>query len=404
MDDFTPFEGDARAGALRRADFLKGAAAAGVGASAMGGLLAARASAHGPKTAAKGAPVDRLARGLRGHINRYSHVVINVSDLDRAVEFYENTFPVRRRTHINGPAQAYRGLGIERGEFEGWVLESTNVIWPPGDLVAEFPARLLHLIQWKSPRPTGVPYPEANHVGIYRQNSLVSNLDEAYANVIAHGGRPYGEPSSIVLTPAGFAVIVFAYRDPDGTTLEMIGAESPPGAPVFPGAMHHCNLNVRNLERSYTFYRDTIGLDLTVYLAPGEPQPASAGSLGDLLRNPDGSVYTDQILFAATLMGIRSDSRSPIDVLEWTMPRPFGKPYQSATNLGIMRVAIEVDDIERARSRLLLAGHKPVGPIETWDMGDFGERRVVIFKDPDGIMLELIEQLQIPTDRPPFDP
>ena len=106
----------------------------------MGGLLAARASAHGPKTATKGAPVDRLAHGLRGHINRYSHVVINVSDLDRAVEFYENTFPVRRRAHINGPAQSYRGLGIERGEFEGWVLESKNVIWPPGDLVAESPA------------------------------------------------------------------------------------------------------------------------------------------------------------------------------------------------------------------------------------------------------------------------
>ena len=43
--------------------------------------------------------VDRLASGLRGHINRFSHVVINVSDLDRSVEFYEKTFPVRRRDH-----------------------------------------------------------------------------------------------------------------------------------------------------------------------------------------------------------------------------------------------------------------------------------------------------------------
>ena len=50
------------------------------------------------------ANIDRLAYGLRGHINRFSHVVINVSDLDRAVEFYEKVLPVQRRQRINGPA------------------------------------------------------------------------------------------------------------------------------------------------------------------------------------------------------------------------------------------------------------------------------------------------------------
>ena len=358
-----------------------------------------------PRRGRRARPSNRTAFGLRAHLNRFSHVVINVSDLDRAVEFYEATFPIQRRQHINGPAQAYRGLGIERGEFEGWVMENRKDVSPPGDLVAEFPARLLHLIQWKSPAPTGEPYREANHVGIYRQNSLVSDLEATYAAVLANGGRPYGEPSSIVLTPDGFSVIVFAWRDPDGVTLEAIEAASPPGAPVYPGMMHHCNLNVRDLAKSYKWYRDTIGLDLTVYLAPDELQPATAGSLGDVLRNPDGSLFTEgQILFAATLMGVRSDSRSPVDVLEWAVPKPYGKAYRSPTNLGIMRVALEVDDIERARARLVSAGHKAVGPIETWDMGDFGERRVVIFRDLDGIMLELIEQLQIPTDRPPFDP
>lgn len=347
------------------------------------------------------AALDRLTYGLRGHINRFSHVVINVSDLDRAVEFYENTFPVRRRQRINGPAQRYLGLGLERGEFEGWVMENKKDLSPPGDLIAEFPARLLHLIQWKTPKPTGTPYREANHLGIYRQNSLVRNLNDAYANVLNHGGRPYGEPSRIVLTPEGFEVMVFAYRDPDGTTLEMVGAEDPAGKVIYPGMMHHCNLNVRNLATSYRFYRDVMGLDMTVYLAPSELQPATNGSLGDSLRNPDGSVFTGHMGFAATLFGIRSDSRSPLDVLEWAVPKPYGEPYQSPTNLGIMRVAFEVDDIEAARARLLLTGHA-AGPIETWDMGEFGARKVVIFRDPDGIMLELIEQLQIPSAQPPF--
>ena len=183
--------------------------------------------------------------------------------------FYEAVFPVRRRCRLNGPAQAYRSLGIEHGQFDGWVMENRKDASPPGDFIAEFPARLLHLVEWKTPGPVGKPYVEANHVGIYRQNSLVNNLDAAYANVLRHGGRPYGEPSWIVLTPDGFQVRVFAFRDPDGTTLEMIGVDDPDGQTDYPGMMHHCNLNVRNLERSFKFYRDVIGLDMSVYPRPG---------------------------------------------------------------------------------------------------------------------------------------
>jgi catechol 2,3-dioxygenase-like lactoylglutathione lyase family enzyme len=344
---------------------------------------------------------DRLAQGLRGHLNRFAHTVINVTDLDRALEFYEATFPVRRLCRIDGPAQPYPGLGIARGRCRGWVLESRAHVRPPGALVAEFPARHLHLVEWTEPRPVGRPYAEANHVGIYRQNSLVADLDTAYARVLAHGGRPYGEPSWITLSPDGFGVRVFAFRDPDGSTLEMI--EAGDAASGYAGMMHHCNLNVRNLARSYRFYRDTIGLDLAYYLAPASPQPPGNGALGDLLRRPNGDVHGGDMNFAATLLCVRSDTRSPIDLLEWTLPGPYGKPYAEDHHLGISRVALEVDDIVAARARLQATGHAAVGDIETWDMGEAGRRRVVVFKDPDGIWLELVEQPAYQGDRPPFE-
>jgi len=105
-------------------------------------------------TAAQGS--DRLAHGLRGHLNRFSQVVIDVSDLDRAVEFHEAVYPVRRVMKLNGPAQRFAAFGIEHGRFEGWVLENLRDLPPPG-MFASFPGRQIQLVEWKSPRPIGRP-------------------------------------------------------------------------------------------------------------------------------------------------------------------------------------------------------------------------------------------------------
>jgi catechol 2,3-dioxygenase-like lactoylglutathione lyase family enzyme len=342
-----------------------------------------------------GAARDRSSYGIHAHVNRLSHVVINVSDLDRAVEFYERVWPVRRLRRINGPAQAYVALGVERGEFEGWILRSNTAERPPGAIRAESPPRDVHLVQWKTPGPVGTPYAEANHVGIYRHNALVGDIEAAYAQVVAHGGRPYGEPSRILLTPEGFGVWCFGFRDPDGSTLEMVGPDVP--EPGYPGSLHHCNINCTDLKRSYRFYRDIMGLDTGLWYAPGKPQPVASGSLGDSLRNPDGSRYIGaEMEFAANLMIPRTDWRNPLDVLEWTLPKPFGTAYESPMNLGISRIAVEVDDIEAAHRKLVETGHGPVSAIDRWDMGEFGERRVVILRDPDGVWLELLEQPPVP--------
>jgi catechol 2,3-dioxygenase-like lactoylglutathione lyase family enzyme len=331
------------------------------------------------------------ARGIRAHVNRFSHNVINVSDLDRSVEFYEATFPVRRRCRIDGPAQAYRGLGIEKGQFRGWVLESKSSSWPPGDLSAESRPRELHLVQWQSPGPTGTPYREANNLGIYRQNSLVGDLEGAYENVLAHGGRPYGPPTPILLTPEGLTLRTYGYRDPDGTTLQMMGPDEPD--PDYLGAIYHCNINVSDLNASNRFYRDVLGLDHIIYLEPDKPQPVSNGNLGDRMMNPDGSLYEGTDMeFRAVFLGIRSDSRTPVDLVEWKTPGSGGRPYGAANNLGIVRVAIEVDDLDAAHAKLKNLIKPALSDIETWDMGEFGTHRVAIFRDPDGSTLELIEQ------------
>jgi catechol 2,3-dioxygenase-like lactoylglutathione lyase family enzyme len=341
-------------------------------------------------------------RGIRAHVNRFSHNVINVSDLDRSVEFYEATFPVRRRCRIDGPAQAYPSLGIENGQLRGWVLESRSNAWPPGELTAEHRPRELHLIQWLSPGPTGKPYREANNLGIYRQNSLVGDLDRAYQTVLDHGGRPYGPPAPILLTPEGLQVRTYGYRDPDGITLQMMGPDTPD--PDYPGAIYHCNINVSDLNAANRFYRDVLGLDHIIYLEPGKSQPMANGNLGDAMLMPDGSQYggTDMD-FKAVFLGIRSDSRTPVDLVQWKLPGYGGRPYEAANNLGIVRVAIEVDDLDAAHAKLKSLIGDSLSDIETWDMGEFGVHRIAIFRDPDGTTLELIEQPESPGNPTPPD-
>src|SRR4051812_17014562 len=129
--------------------------------------------------------------GLRCHLNRFLHVTVNVTDLERSTRFYEQLYRVERQERIDGPAQNFAGLGIERGRFEGWVLRDDS----------EFPARAIHLIEWKQPTPHGTPYRAANHVGFYRLNALMreTGLRAAYERGVAAGGKPLSEPTHIIL-------------------------------------------------------------------------------------------------------------------------------------------------------------------------------------------------------------
>jgi len=111
-------------------------------------------------------------------------------------------------------------------------------------------------------------------------------------------------------------VNAFAFRDPDGTTLEYVGPIAPnPNAA--PDSLSAYNANCRTLLPSYRFYRDVIGLDISSRLNPVVAQPPTSGSLGDTLRNPDGTLYTGLIDYDAVIMGYRADFRNPIDLLVW---------------------------------------------------------------------------------------
>jgi catechol 2,3-dioxygenase-like lactoylglutathione lyase family enzyme len=377
-----------------RRGFLAKSAVAGLGATAAGGLVAGPALAtKGPKGPRGGRPLAG-DRTLGGNINKVLFMIINVSDLDRAVEFYEKTYPVTRAETLNGPAQAFKGLGIRHGRFRGRIMRDSQ----------PFQGRGILLVQWLDPGPVGKPYTEANNVGYYRHHASASRsgLNAQYEIALANGGRPYAPPSTIYVTPTA-TVNAFAFRDPDGTTLEWVGPYEPNPAGA-PDALTAYNNNCNDLRVSHAWYRDVLGLNFTSRLNPIEPQPYGVGSLGDSLKNPDGTPYTDEIDYDATILSPRADSRNGIDLLEWQMPRPYGTPYARANNLGTVSMAFEVNSVEDCYVKLQRSLKRPskhlVAPPETWDLGDYGQKRVLNILDPDGVMIQFIEMNKSTAQQP----
>lgn len=343
-------------------------------------------------------PDDRFAafdESLAGNITRTLFLTINVSDLDRSVEFYERTYPVRAAERVEMEPQPLLGLGIERGRFRGRVMRDSQ----------PFQGRAILLVQWLDPAPTGRPYRSANNLGYYRHHANASRngLRARYEDVVAAGGRPYGPPTSIEIMGT-HRIDAFGFRDPDGTTLEWIGPMDPtPDGP--PDSLTAHNSNCSDLAASHRWYERVLGLKYVTRLRPSGPQPADRGSLGDSLRKPDGTEHGGEMDFEATILHPWADDRNPVDLLEWTEPGSYGEPYADATNLGTQSVTYGVTDVGHVHHKLggLLADasgsivHEP----EIWDLGELGRRRVLNIVDPDGIRIQFMEHGRPPRSDPP---
>jgi catechol 2,3-dioxygenase-like lactoylglutathione lyase family enzyme len=372
-----------------RRDFLKRAAIVGAGAGTLGSLALGKANA-----------TERLAQGkegnrckplpgeasLGGNIAKVLFLTINVSDLDRAMDFYEATYPVKRAEVVDPPLQPFNGFGIPKGRFRGRMMRDSQ----------PFQGSAILLVEWISPRPVGTPYAEANHLGWYREhaNASLTGQTARYEAALKHGGRPYGPPSLIYITPTE-QIYSFGFRDPDGTTLEWVGPLDPtPGGP--PDTIGGPNNNCRDLHRSYDWYANVLGLEMQVRLDPLRLQPQSAGSLGDVLRRPNGTVYKGKYDYDAAIMIPRPDDRNSVDLLQWTVPGTYGRAYASANNLGMMNLTYQVNDVQVVYEKLLRLLPDPrryiVAPPETWDLGSFGIKKTLNVLDPDGVRFQFMEE------------
>lgn len=143
----------------------------------------------------------------------------------------------------------------------------------------------------------------------------------------------------------------------------------------------HVNINCSDFERSRRFYAQ-LGFELFLDV-PETNTPEVAAAVG-----------FERYTLRGGLMRLKS-AQSPlvIDLLEWRNPRDADAPYAELNHLGIVRIALYSTDLEADVAELRANGVEIVGEPATVAWSGRPSSRFVCFRDPDGTVLELVQNL-----------
>ena len=158
------------------------------------------------------------------------------------------------------------------------------------------------------------------------------------------------------------------------------------GKELYPmiSGVHHFSFSVKDLDRTIQFYTKILGLKLqsrnrNKYETLGL---ALFGSKWGLNQN-----HADLELAVIDIGGTR------VEFIEYKDPE--AKPYhQNPSIAGSAHLAFKVDNIEETRKKLEMAGVEFHYPIQSFMEQGKIEWKWCYFRDPDGIILELVEQRQ----------
>lgn len=144
----------------------------------------------------------------------------------------------------------------------------------------------------------------------------------------------------------------------------------------------HIGITVSDMKRSLDFYKNILGLRY-------EGEMIMEGEETDKLFDRKNSKVK-----VAYLNGSSELYSPPIELLEFLN---HGAEIDSASlhKTSISEVCFHVDDIEKTYSRLKKKGVEFISKPQHFDFTPqgFGKSKAVYFKDPDGIILELLEPI-----------
>jgi catechol 2,3-dioxygenase-like lactoylglutathione lyase family enzyme len=143
-------------------------------------------------------------------------------------------------------------------------------------------------------------------------------------------------------------------------------------------AADHTGITVSNLERSLTFWRDVLGLELS----------HTAHQTGEMASEITG-VAGAEIKLAV----VKAPGGHKIELLEYLAP-PQRKPRVDLRpcDVGHVHVALVVDDLDAILNAINASGWKAAGKPQTLRSGPNAGKQVVYVRDPDGTTIEFMQR------------
>ena len=144
---------------------------------------------------------------------RFWHVGINVTDLQRSIEFYET---VGFKLLHQGPVQTPQvGLAFLVDGGDSLRFAHMRI----GDNDAE---SMLDLIEWVNPRSTGSADVDLHAPGLCRFSILTDDADKEYESLGAEGIEFLKAPVTVTAPDGSKGWKILFAKDPDGTLFHFV--------------------------------------------------------------------------------------------------------------------------------------------------------------------------------------
>jgi catechol 2,3-dioxygenase-like lactoylglutathione lyase family enzyme len=143
----------------------------------------------------------------------------------------------------------------------------------------------------------------------------------------------------------------------------------------------HLNLNVSNIQRSLEFYEK---LGFQVMHVFGDGPQGSGEKVEDGMQFQGGKCRG-----AIITLGDHPRCWTKLELIEWVDPPPAPRPVAAPHSLGVTRIALRCKHLRALVERLEGEGIAFETPIQKTDI--VGAKGFVTFRDPDGVLLELVE-------------
>lgn len=143
-------------------------------------------------------------------LDRLFHIAVNVTDLDRSVEFYQRLgFQVLADRKVDNPKLA-----------EAFAVPSSECRFVHLRLGDDETATVLDAVEWFDPATAdGAGTPAQNQRGITRFAVLTDDTDTVYRELSAAGAEFVTTPTTVMTPEGGWRVCLV--KDPDGVVIQI---------------------------------------------------------------------------------------------------------------------------------------------------------------------------------------